>query len=70
MSRLGVPIVDATEIVDGEAWASKVSDGRHYHPIVPMEVCSRFQLLTFVFGSGGDAATRASPLSMLCICSE
>lgn len=41
MSRLGVPIVDAAEIVEGEAWASMRTDGRHYHPIVPLEVGDR-----------------------------
>lgn len=41
MSRLGVPIVDAASIVEGEAWASKTADGRHYHPIVPIEVGGR-----------------------------
>lgn len=38
MSRLEVPVVDAAAIVEGEAWASTVTDGRHYHPIVPLEV--------------------------------
>lgn len=38
MSRLDVPIVDAAAIVEGQAWASTVTDGRHYHPIVPLEV--------------------------------
>ena len=37
MARLGVPIVDAAQIVQGQAWASRRSDGRHYHPIVPLE---------------------------------
>lgn len=39
MSRLGIPLVDAASIVEGQAWASKRTDGRHYHPIVPLEVC-------------------------------
>ena len=30
--------MDAGQIVDGQAWASRRSDGRHYHPIVPLEV--------------------------------
>ena len=38
MSRLGVPIVDAARIVEGQAWASNVNDGRHFHKIVPIEV--------------------------------
>lgn len=38
MSGLGVPVVDAARIVEGQAWASKRNDGRHYHKIVPMEV--------------------------------
>ncbi|CAM9213547.1 unnamed protein product, partial [Laminaria digitata] len=37
LARLGVPIVDAAQIVDGQAWATKRNDGRHYHPIVPLE---------------------------------
>lgn len=31
-------MVDAARIVEGEAWASKPKDGRHYHKIVPLEV--------------------------------
>eukprot|EP00903_Cladosiphon_okamuranus_P016927 g15603.t1 len=46
MSRLEVPIVDAAAIVEGEAWASKRTDGRHYHPIVPVEVADLLGLLT------------------------
>ena len=50
MSRLGVPIVDAARIVEGQGWASKIDDGRHFHKIVPIEVrlcaalaaCERF----------------------------
>lgn len=53
MSRLGVPVVDAAAIVEGQAWASTVTDGRHYHPIVPLEV--------------GDA-TAVSQSSSCCCC--
>ena len=35
-----MPIVDAAQIVEGQAWASKRGDGCHYHPIVPIEVFS------------------------------
>lgn len=42
MARLGVPLVDAGKIVDGEIWATKRFDGRHYHALVPMEL---FELL-------------------------
>lgn len=38
MARLGVPIVDAASIVDGQTWASRLTDGRHYQRIVPVEV--------------------------------
>ena len=38
MARLGVPVVDGAQIVDGQAWASRRTDGRHYHPLVPVEV--------------------------------
>lgn len=38
MARLGVPVVDAARIVEGQAWASKPNDGRHFHKIVPIEV--------------------------------
>ena len=38
MARLGVPIVDGAKIVEGQAWASKPNDGRHFHKIVPIEV--------------------------------
>lgn len=38
LARLGVPIVDAAQIVEGQAWASKPSDGRHYHSLVPLEI--------------------------------
>ena len=30
--------MDAAQIVEGQAWASKRADGRHYHPIVPLEI--------------------------------
>ncbi|CAN0256736.1 unnamed protein product [Pylaiella littoralis] len=45
MSRLEVPIVDAARIVEGQAWASKIHDGRHYHKIVPMEVAELLSVL-------------------------
>lgn len=38
LARLGVPIVDAARIVEGQAWASRKSDGRHYHSLVPLEI--------------------------------
>lgn len=38
LAKLGVPIVDAARIVEGQAWASNNADGRHYRPIVPLEV--------------------------------
>ena len=31
-------MVDAGQIVEGQAWASRRADGRHFHPIVPLEV--------------------------------
>ncbi|CAN0083842.1 unnamed protein product [Ectocarpus sp. 6 AP-2014] len=37
MSRLGVPLVDAAKIVEGQGWASHVNDGRHFHKLVPIE---------------------------------
>lgn len=46
MERLGVPIVDAAKIVDGQLWATHTLDGRHYHPIVPMEVMAFLQEVT------------------------
>lgn len=31
-------MVDAGGIVEGQAWASRRTDGRHFHPLVPLEV--------------------------------
>lgn len=30
--------MDAAKIVEGQGWASKPSDGRHFHKLVPIEV--------------------------------
>lgn len=46
MASLGVPLVDAAQIVEGNSWASKRTDGRHYHPIVPLEVIRLLEVLT------------------------
>ena len=32
--------MDAAKMVEGQAWASKRKDGRHFHKVVPMEVCT------------------------------
>ncbi|CAM9845759.1 unnamed protein product [Ectocarpus sp. 12 AP-2014] len=45
MSRLGVPLVDAARIVEGQGWASNPSDGRHFHKIVPIEVVDLLSVL-------------------------
>ncbi|CAN0256673.1 unnamed protein product [Pylaiella littoralis] len=45
MFRLGVPVVDAARIVEGQAWASKVDDGRHFRKIVPIEVIELLDML-------------------------
>eukprot|EP00903_Cladosiphon_okamuranus_P016931 g15607.t1 len=45
MARLGVPIVDAARIVEGQAWASRYNDGRHFHGIVPIEVAALLDVL-------------------------
>lgn len=46
MRKLGVPLVDAFKIVEGQKWATTVNDGRHYHPIVPMEIIEFLRVLT------------------------
>lgn len=46
MARLGVPIVDGGRIVDGQVWATKHMDGRHYHPLVPLELIEMLGALT------------------------
>ncbi|CAM9373258.1 unnamed protein product [Ectocarpus sp. 12 AP-2014] len=45
MSRLGVPLVDAARIVEGQGWASIPGDGRHFHKIVPIEVAELLSVL-------------------------
>lgn len=40
MARLGVPVVDTWSIVEGQLWATVRTDGRHYVPLVPLEVSS------------------------------
>lgn len=64
LARLGVPVVDGAQIVDGQAWASRRTDGRHYHPLVPVEV---FALLGALISPpppplvlAGDAAAKWS----------
>lgn len=46
MARLGVPLVDAGNIVEGQRWATRCRDGRHYHPMVPMELITLLEVLT------------------------
>lgn len=46
MARLGVPLVDAGKIVEGQRWATRRRDGRHYHPMVPMELIALLEGLT------------------------
>lgn len=38
MAKLGVPLVDAGRLVEGQVWATSPADGRHFHPIVPLEL--------------------------------
>ncbi|CAM9179910.1 unnamed protein product [Ectocarpus sp. 12 AP-2014] len=45
MTRLGVPLVDAARIVEGQGWASIPGDGRHFHKIVPIEVAELLSVL-------------------------
>lgn len=46
MAKLGVPLVDAGRIVEGQEWASRVTDGRHYPPLVPLECIALLNALT------------------------
>lgn len=46
MAKLGVPLVDAARIVEGQTWATHIADGRHYHPIVPVELLTFLEVLT------------------------
>lgn len=41
-----MPLVDAGMLVEGHPWATKRNDGRHYHPIVPLEVILLLGVLT------------------------
>ena len=49
LAKLGVPIVDAARIVEGQAWASNNADGRHYRPIVPLEVFALLVALVLIW---------------------
>lgn len=40
MARLGVPVVDTWRIVEGQLWATDETDGKHYKPLVPLELVS------------------------------
>lgn len=46
MMRIGVPIVDAGRIVEGQAWASHPEDGRHFQSLVPIELYTLLGVLT------------------------
>lgn len=46
MARAGVPIVDAGQIVEGQAWATGPADGRHFPPLVPLELYSMLGVIT------------------------
>lgn len=46
MARLEVPLVEGDLIVKGQAWATGVQDGRHYHMLVPIEVWELLGVLT------------------------
>lgn len=48
MARLGVAVVDAASIVEGQAWASRPNDGRHFHKIVPIEVQQQLLRTPFI----------------------
>ena len=46
MMKVGVPIVDAGRIVEGQTWATKPEDGRHFAPLVPLELYTMLGVLT------------------------
>lgn len=46
LARLGIPLVDAGQIVEGQTWATRHNDGRHYHPLVPVELLSLMDAIT------------------------
>lgn len=47
MKKIGVPVLPAHTLVEGEAFATPAGDGRHYPILVPLEV---FWLLTMIVG--------------------
>eukprot|EP00904_Undaria_pinnatifida_P002927 jgi/Undpi1/12635/HiC_scaffold_6.g02303.m1 len=38
MDRLGVPIVRGYDITEGQSWATRPADGRHYPVLIPLEL--------------------------------
>lgn len=53
MQRLNVPMVEADQIVKGQAWATPKQDGRHYHNLVPVEVWELLGVLVAPYAAGG-----------------
>lgn len=49
MEKLGVPLVEADLIVKDQAWATGNQDGRHYHPLAPVEVWEFMGLLVSLY---------------------
>lgn len=46
MARVGVPLVDAGQIVEGQSWATGTQDGRHFRPLVPLELYTMLGAIT------------------------